>query len=283
MIIHIYNEKAGWRTDKVARSIFPDGQPHVKVPIVEGDSFAAIACSIRNPAELFELTMILEILRHNAVEPYVRIYWLFGARMDRAIDNTQPETFNAVLNVLSAEASLYKQNIFALLDIHNPAKIYHAHHLNDILADAINLAIDNFYPDCDLYVPDAGAEKRYEQFFGEHNVLVGQKKRDSATGKLSGFELKSGERKSDFVLIIDDICDAGGTFLGQYPVLENLGYQHIALYTTHGLYTKGLDILAKFARVYSTNSFEFGQGDDNDQLKLRIFEGSKLITSKQLN
>lgn len=283
MIIHIYNEKAGWRTDKVARSTFPDGQPHVKVPVVEEDSFASIACSIRNPTELFELVMVLEILRRNAIEPYVRIYWLFGARMDRAIDNTQPETFHAVLNVLNLEASIYKQTIFALLDIHNPAKVTNFAPLNPTLEDAVYIAINNFDKNCDIYFPDAGAERRYEHLFVNQNILVGQKKRDSNTGQLSGFELKNGERKSESILVVDDLCDGGGTFLGQYPVLENLGYKRIALYTTHGLYTKGLDILSKFDRVYSTNSFQFGQDEDNDELKLRVFKNGQLIDSKKLN
>lgn len=274
-----------FRKEKVIKSTFPDGQPHIKIELKQGDAPRYIQCSLRNPSELFDLVLLMNIVERNFDLKYfwIEIYWLFGARMDRAIDNQQPETFKCVLNLLQK----YSNKIY-LLDIHNCNSVCEFFNWGfmreklDMLLGAIEQTFNDF-GDCDIYFPDAGAEKRYAFLSNDHNILVGQKKRDSQTGKLSGFELKSGKKKSRNVLILDDICDGAGTFLGQYPILKNLGYQKIGLYTTHGLYTKGLDILSVFDTVYSTNSFQFGQGEDNDSLKLNIYKYGKLIGNKNIS
>jgi ribose-phosphate pyrophosphokinase len=45
-------------------------------------------------------------------------------------------------------------------------------------------------------------------------------------------------------LIVDDICDGGGTFVLAANYLHSLGAKNIALYTTHGIYSKGTDVLS---------------------------------------
>jgi ribose-phosphate pyrophosphokinase len=276
MIINIFNTNTGnWRKIKPEYLTFPDGQPHVKVDVKDGDRLAFVECSIRNPAELFNFNLVMSVLEESGIpidKTQVDIYWLFGARMDRPIDSQQPNTFKIVKQCLR----WYKEFTY-LLDIHNKSEaIGFQESLN--LLEGILTRVEHDFGNSDIYFPDAGAQKRYSGLFSpnDYNILTGKKKRDSQTGKLSGFELSSGTRQSDSVLIIDDLADGCGTFLGQYDVLKSLGYNRIGLYTTHGLYTKGLDILTKFDTIYSTNSFQFGQGEDNDQLKVNVYKDGKL-------
>lgn len=113
-----------------------------------------------------------------------------------------------------------------------------------------------------ILLPDEGAEKRYISGLCYSSpigvpVLTGSKKRDPATGKLSGFDVPnvSGFKK---VLIVDDICDGGGTFAGISDVIvEEHGnvLTNLFLYTTHSMYSKGASGLSRFQHLYTTDSF----------------------------
>ncbi len=112
-----------------------------------------------------------------------------------------------------------------------------------------------------VLLPDEGAVGRYliPKMTGcniwaiEVEVFNARKKRDAATGKLSGFEVP--RMPVHPTLIVDDICDGGGTFIGIAEQLPFIG--DLALYTTHGIYSKGLDPIKRwFKQIYTTNSFQ---------------------------
>jgi ribose-phosphate pyrophosphokinase len=245
-------------------SIYPDGQPHVKVDGANYNEcrFAEIQCSIRNPKELFDFVMLWDTLERN-VPVKGLVYWLFGIRMDRPIDNLQPSTFETVKSVLGKR--------IGRIELFDPHNYNVCKDFGQIIEpeSSINFSIYFFsnycHEACDIFLPDAGAEKRYRKMIDPKlNILIGAKKRNSQTGYLSDFSIEFGERKSNNVLIIDDICAGGFTFSEQQKVLEREGY------TKFGLYT----ILGKFSRIYSTNSFQFGNsilGVKNDFHNLNTF------------
>lgn len=276
---------------------FPDGQPHISLSIFKPDvkgfdyNTVEVHCSLRNPRDLFNLGLVLDVIRANSDTPIkeynsisVYIYWLFGARMDRRIDNTQPNTSDIVVKTLQMYSDVYGVN-YKILDIHNPeivkcrdknlmefgaipiwgifGKVY-SDFYSSIVNNSDNLEKIPSFPD--IYFPDKGAKERYTSNgeLNSMNVLFGKKKRDPETGKLSGFEFESGEKKSDSIIIFDDAADGCGTFLGHLEILKSMGYKHIALYTTHGIYSKGMGVLSEFAAVYSTNSFILGEDTDED-------------------
>lgn len=109
-----------------------------------------------------------------------------------------------------------------------------------------------------VIAPDVGAAKRA---FDVAQVLgvpfhQAEKHRDVATGKLSGFAaptIKSGEH----YLVVDDICDGGGTFLGLGEIIKEKG-AFADLIVTHGIFSKGLDdLLTVYKKVSTTDSTTF--------------------------
>ncbi len=109
-----------------------------------------------------------------------------------------------------------------------------------------------------LFYPDEGAGKRYSSMI-KLPYVFGIKKRDWETGQIQGLDI-SGDVQSIVqrdVLIVDDICSKGGTFIFSAKKLKELGVKHIYLYITHcentilegEVLTEGL-----FQRVYTTNS-----------------------------
>jgi ribose-phosphate pyrophosphokinase len=125
--------------------------------------------------------------------------------------------------------------------------------------------------------PDKGARERYMDlvtmnpwFYGSKwaNVSIYhcEKNRDPKTGKLSGFTVPA-INKSIPTIIIDDICDGGGTFLGIAKELD-MPKELLGLYVTHGIFSQGFDKLSDaFGHIYTTNSF-YDKQEGTDPVKV---------------
>lgn len=106
-----------------------------------------------------------------------------------------------------------------------------------------------------VLLPDKGAYLRYVNLIPKgYTVYNATKVRDEVTGKLSGFEVPDLSHY-DGVLIIDDIIDGGGTFLGIADKLPK-GIK-LGLFGTHGIFSKGYDILKDggFTHLYTTDTW----------------------------
>ncbi len=113
-----------------------------------------------------------------------------------------------------------------------------------------------------ILFPDAGAVRRYRKLGcvpDGYATYHAEKHRDPATGKFLEFRIPDIKTMLDnhgSILIVDDLCDAGGTFIGIAELLRKAGnpMAFLGLYTTHGIYPNGLTPLCGFNRVYSTDS-----------------------------
>ncbi|ELY3804018.1 ribose-phosphate pyrophosphokinase [Cronobacter sakazakii] len=115
-----------------------------------------------------------------------------------------------------------------------------------------------------LVAPDAGALKKIHavaQAAGVHEFAILTKQRNVATGELTGFRLVDGDVKGKAVLIVDDLCDAGGTFIGSAQVLRDAGASSVSLYVTHGVFSKGVENLLNngIDKLYTTTSFALAE------------------------
>ena len=107
--------------------------------------------------------------------------------------------------------------------------------------------------------PDAGAEKRASAVARLLGVplLHAWKTRDVATGAISGFGLEPtfGAVVSP-ALVVDDICDGGGTFVGLAQILSARGIG-ADLFVTHGLFTQGTSkLLEHYGNIFCTDSVD---------------------------
>lgn len=107
-----------------------------------------------------------------------------------------------------------------------------------------------------IFVPDLGAQKRYS-LTAVCPVFTGYKERDYQTGKITSYKILGYKKEYKKVLIVDDICSYGGTFLHAAQALKKRGVENIELYVTHCersvykgdmLYSGLIDI------IYTTNS-----------------------------
>jgi len=132
-----------------------------------------------------------------------------------------------------------------------------------------NPKVDDFV----LVSPDAGASKKIYKLAGEigykGDIITCSKDRDT-DGKLTKCEWNlldsDGQYKYDGydkdLIIIDDICDGGGTFINMIKSLKKdysnflSNKSKIYLIVTHGIFSKGFSELSKyFDGIYCTNSY----------------------------
>lgn len=96
-----------------------------------------------------------------------------------------------------------------------------------------------------LVSPDAGANKKTLSLamdLGHEGFIRADKVRNTEDGSISGTVVYGDVRDKD-VLIVDDICDGGGTFCLLAAELKALGAKSVTLYVTHGIFSKGKDVL----------------------------------------
>lgn len=125
---------------------------------------------------------------------------------------------------------------------------------------------------CVLF-PDEGASNRYDiadVLGNNHNAVevesvFATKKRDVVTGKFLGFDVPKLPQLP--VIVVDDICDGGGTFVG---IAQHLRAHVSCLFTSHGIYSQGLNRLydAGYSYVWSTDTV-LGHGHFNVDAALR--------------
>jgi ribose-phosphate pyrophosphokinase len=90
-----------------------------------------------------------------------------------------------------------------------------------------------------LCYPDKGAVSKYTEIYSCSH-MYGEKVRDQLTGKITKYEIKGQSVKDCRVLIVDDICDGGATFVLLAKELYAHGAKEVNLFVTHGIFSKGL-------------------------------------------
>ncbi len=128
---------------------------------------------------------------------------------------------------------------------------------SDELFDQVTMrAVLNQYDG--IIAPDKGAVQRSTAMakLAGIPVFTATKHRDEGSGQLSGFAIEGLEEDGTY-LIVDDICDGGGTFLGLAKA-AGLDFGSLDLYVSHGVFSKNaLSNLANtFAYIYTTNSYD---------------------------
>lgn len=105
--------------------------------------------------------------------------------------------------------------------------------------------------------PDVGAAKRVFNLARAFKKPVFQafKHRDMETGKLSGFSCEDLPSDGRF-LIVDDICDGGGTFMGLANAI-GIDPERLDLWVTHGVFSgdNAANLRHHFGRILTTDSY----------------------------
>jgi ribose-phosphate pyrophosphokinase len=102
-----------------------------------------------------------------------------------------------------------------------------------------------------LCAPDIGARMKVDDIVKEFelgNAIHFEKNRNPETGAILGIEQCKYNRNFDGynLLVVDDICDGGRTFIEVAKKLREHTAENLYLYVTHGIFSKGLSELLQY-------------------------------------
>ena len=231
---------------------FPDGEKHLKISVDRKEP-VAIHCRITNGDDLFILMQLADILKRQCVSvAVVEILYLMGMRCDRLFDIDRPFSLGIVANVVNSlnarEVCIYEPHSEKSLQlINNSSDIYITKYL-------IEKKLLTEIPGLLFVAPDKGAAKRYRDM---DFAVICEKLRDVATGELLSFNATANmDVTGKDLLVVDDLCDGGGTFVGLAPKLRELGPKSLSLFVTHAVQRAGIEKVAKvYDKVYITNTY----------------------------
>lgn len=236
----------------VATDAYPSGEPLVKWP--SENTIERVLLRPRSMSAFMTCMFWLDALAwRGRVMPELILPCVPGARQDR-MNGDGDYLFTA--KSIAKEINSRDLPIVTVLDPHSdvtPALIDRCRVMPNSYAAAA-VASSTY---AGVVSPDSGAEKRAGTIATLlHLPLIhGWKKRDVSSGALSGFGVQPMDAIPEGrLLIVDDLCDGGGTFIGLAAELAQHG-READLFVTHGFFSKGVaPLLRCFGKIITTDS-----------------------------
>lgn len=257
---------------------FSGGEEHIKIDplFVDSNDHVMIVNNITSSQEVMSTLMATNALRGFGIKKIDLFTPYFPyARQDRKM--IQGEPFS--LKVMADLINLQKYDTVHVLDQHSD--------VTSALVDNINLidttkfvktcwnriVMDNPKTDLCIVSPDAGAEKKVWKIAKTvevNNVILGSKHRDVTNGNIKE-TIIIGDVKYKGCVIFDDIIDGGATFIKMEQLLREKGASKVFLVASHGIFSKGFDVLKMFDKIYITDSFRMVNENNIETIPIESF------------
>ncbi|WGD33552.1 ribose-phosphate diphosphokinase [Olleya sp. YS] len=252
---------------------FSGGEPHIKIlSNLTNVSDVTITTRIQSFNDFGLLLLAIDaVKRFNIDKINVFIPYFPAARQDRVMVSGEPLSVKVYADLLN-QLNLNKVTVFDTHSEVTSAVLNNCESLSNHVF--IKQVVSKINKEVLLISPDGGALKKIykvSEFLGGIPVIECSKKRNVKNGKLEGFKVYEDDLKGKDCLIVDDICDGGGTFIGLAKELKNKNAGNLYLAVSHGIFNKGFEILDQhFTKIFTTDSFK------------TIVEGVEQIAIKEL-
>jgi ribose-phosphate pyrophosphokinase len=249
---------------------FSGGEPHIKIiSDIRLQTSVIITTRIRSFNDMGLLIIAVDALRRLDVKSIdLFLPYIPAARQDRVMvdgESLTVKVYTDLINGLDFESvTVYDPHSEVTPALLNNCKVISNHRFIEKVIETINSEVV-------LVSPDGGALKKIykvSEFLGGLPVIECSKKRNVKNGKLEGFKVYEDDLKGKDCLIVDDICDGGGTFVGLAEELKKKNAGKLYLAVSHGIFSKGVEVLNEhFTKIFTTDSFKDIEGVEQIQLK----------------
>lgn len=239
---------------------YPDGQHTIRLNFNKFNlkEEAIIACRIKNFAELEVLLCLISALQRNDIVCiHIDFIYLFGMRSDRAFDLSEPSYFrDVVAPILNSirygqlpclKYFLFPHNLNVVSYVKNSARSIKADLVtHPDFGNAIRVGSDRSTPGVDI------AFYKVRLLNGSVRVYLDDENLNLLKNAIEDFPNYQ-------ILIIDDLCDGGATFIAEAKYLREVlpKIRRLSLFVCHGLFTKGFnELFENFDHIYTTNSYQ---------------------------
>lgn len=223
---------------------YPDGQHSIKLNLEKIDvkQPVSIKCRIRNFRELeVLLCLVTSLKKYDFCINKIFFVYLFGMRSDRAFEVGQPNYFKDVVKPI---LKLLDCNL-VFLSPHNLNQIENFEYIKIDINPNITYSIAGDYSFYKIhsYMLDGYFEKNRKE---KIEIKLHHK---TKTTKISDYKE---------ILILDDLCDGGATFIAEGEYIKKHFYDKtLKLFVCHGLFTQGIHhLLSYFDEIICTNSYQ---------------------------
>lgn len=251
---------------------FYGGEPHIKIETgFDVNEAVTITHRLDSFNRLGEVCVAADALKRMGVQKInLFIPYFPGARQDRIMIPGEPLTVKVYADIINAMG-------FAEVTVYDPHSEVAPALINNckIIPNYAFIAevIETIGTDVKLISPDGGALKKIykvSEYLGGREVVECSKSRDVKTGRLSGFKVYEDDLGGADCLIVDDICDGGGTFAGLAEELKKKNAGRLYLAVSHGIFSKGFEMFGGLETIFTTNSFSDIDNDKVKQIKIRL-------------
>lgn len=267
MSIEVYTNEDGEIRESTGKVMqFPAGEQHYVRDDLE---IGPVAIVVRGASseDLMSAAMVSAAFHDMARQAFLVIPYLPGARQDRGVPfgaKVYSEFIRKVINpdkILTVDP--HSEVMPELLTITPSFPYPKSYGVPSVYpaARAVSRAVATRTdygwnsPYVGIIAPDAGARGRAESVARKLELPLYQalKHRDFDTGKLSGFSCEELPSEGK-LLVVDDICDGGGTFNGLAEV-TGLGKDRLDLWVTHGVFSgRAPSLREHFGQIHTTDS-----------------------------
>ena len=251
---------------------YPDGTQYVKITEFSDQ----LEFRINSYSDLWILRQIKDVCDHNHQEVNLHIGCLFDAQADRRFNSDESSGLKLVCEFIN----LMNFKSVSVFHPHNPEVVEALLDNVEIIDNSLfinNVLFKIDFANTILFSTDAGGFKPLMklanklQWDGE--VYAASKSRKYEDGKS---KLVQEIDRQDFggkdILIIDDLCVYGGTFIGLANMLRERNCGKLYLAVSHMTVTTPNPLLFKsFDKVFITNSKGFDYFDENEEHPENLF------------
>lgn len=226
---------------------FPGGEMQVTLSAFKNNGEIRIVALLKNSDDIMSLLLTVDALRRYTQFDSLKLllpYFPYG-RQDRVCEFGQSLSASVMANLINS----LNCDMVSILDPHSdvtPALIKNSN-IIDIVDLKILIGDKLNFDDFTLVCPDVGAKKRISKLTN-NPIIQCFKERNTETGKIDHIKIFHPlEKIGTDLLVVDDICDGGATFIELGKKFKSYKYAHsLNLYVTHGIFSKGLDELFKY-------------------------------------
>ncbi|MFD2916488.1 ribose-phosphate diphosphokinase [Psychroserpens luteus] len=238
---------------------FSGGEPHIKIQSdLDEITEVTVTTRIQSFKDMGLLLIAVDALRRMDVKIiHLFLPYMPAARQDRVMipgESLTVKVYADLINGLDLESvTVFDPHSEVTPALLNNCKVISNHIFIEHVIQDINFEVI-------LISPDGGALKKIykvSEFLGGLPVVECSKKRNVKNGKLEGFKVYENDLSGKDCLIVDDICDGGGTFIGLAEELKKKNAGNLYLAVSHGIFNKGVEVLNQcFTKIYTTDSFK---------------------------
>lgn len=236
---------------------FSAGEIQVRLnPVPENTKNVLVTADVHDSRTLIELLLILDAINRLEYQGRVKLTlpYLPYSRQDRACAPGESFALSVLVNSLLPYLGAW--DTVTTWDVHSEvAKSlfkdeFKGEFINRSAAELLSamgcIGAASFDPDTIVVAPDKGAVNRASEVqdsLGLERTVYATKVRNPDNGQILRTEIPNDVNyEGKKLLIVDDICDGGRTFIELARVLRQHNPSRIDLYVTHGIFSKGFEV-----------------------------------------